>query len=252
MFNLKTAVLGIATGATLGATSATACDPVHQMEYKTTGGWFTMSINGAHLGHGGGGLIAGVQLVQNWIVSGNNVVTVDFVGDPGTISATFKLVRVCDGSADKEILKSSTFSGRRVEAFPFQINHAVDAEYTKAEVSDASGLMEAVEKFQRSVRSGKIDDAILLHEPMLRDYAAQGAPIETVKDHMREMLSNDDALFAQKLVAEPVLGGRIYQVLNADFASPFHVDVQESGGSLSWNTGTYWGKYDGKWMIVAR
>lgn len=249
---LRTAALAASLGTALGAGGASACDVMHSLQHETDGGWYLLSINGAQLDHGAG-TSSGARPLQDWLVTGPNVVTADFRGDAGVMSGRFSILKSCRGEMpDETPVDSVTLDGSGVAELVFTHGGAVEAEYTKAEVAGDKGLMEAVTALQDAVRAGDIDKVMAMHAPMLREFARQGAPIDRVEEHMREMLAAEGPLLAQKLIAKPILGGRVYQVLDADWAPPVHIDIEANGGTLSWSTGTYWGRFDGEWAIVAR
>lgn len=215
-----------------------SCDVQHRVTYETSGGWFHMRINGAQLGFGGGGM-SGTQSVQDWLVQGQNIVRIDFRGDPGTVSGTFTLEQGCRGAFETRMLETVQFDGNRVAEMTFLIAQPIEREYMKAEKLGDAGLMDAVMRFQERAKAADIDALMALHAPMLADYAGLGAPMDKVVPHMREMLLDKNGILAQKLTARPVLDGRIFEVLNADYVPPFHVDTKVGQGMLSWNTGTY-------------
>ena len=241
----------IATGLMMAAAAACDGDAFYQVRYQTRKGDFTMTLNGAHLSHGGGAT-SGVQQIRNWLVKGQNVVRIRFYGEPGTVFGSFSMEEGCRGSFDYRVLERVSFDGTGWAELVFDNDEPVFGEFMNAEVRGRKGLIEAVETFQEAVRAGKIDDVIAMHQPMLRDYVREGTPIDRVKDHMRTMLGEQNAIFANDLTVKPIMGGRIYQVLDADHLPPFHVTRKAGPGTLTWSTGTYWGVFDGKWAIVAR
>ena len=242
-------ICGVALAMLTG--TASACDVIHAVKYEISEGGFAMLHNGAVVHYGDEGEVGQYPLLD-WLVEGENTVTIEYRGDAGGNPSTFSLEKGCRGEFETEILQEISLGKSEVKELTFINDTPVVSEYIHAQTENDVGLIEAVKAFQTAVKNGDMEYAMAVHAPMLRNFKRQGAPIESVKEHMLELLSDKNAFLSQKLSAKPIMDGLIYQVLSSDDGAPFQVTTEMNGGTLSWNTGTFWGKFDGEWAIVAR
>ncbi|WP_162651908.1 hypothetical protein [Lentilitoribacter sp. Alg239-R112] len=247
MKSCKLALLGASIS--ILTTAASACDIIHIVKYEVMDGSFAMLHNGAIVHHGSAGDIGQFPL-RDWIVEGENRVTIKYHGNSLEPPSTFSLEEGCHGEFETKSVGEITFNNSGAKELQYMNNSNVSAEYTRAAVEGDNGLLEAVIAFQTAVKTGDIETAMTAHEPALREFARHGVPLDRVKEHMREMLAAEEYFIAEKLVVRPIMGGRVYQVTDSDFNSPLQVQFEMNGGVLSWKTATFWGKFDGKWAII--
>lgn len=228
--------------------TAWACEVVHGLRINVESGTYSVSLNDVFLYDGDDSLSSHERGMTEWLISGENVVKVEFFGKQGE----FSIVQACAGSfAVGNFLSQIEFTSSASKELRFVHKAPVDAAYTDADIAGDKGLMDAVRKLQDAAKAGDVETLMAMHEPMLKDYEKRGGRIDYVRPYMRDILSRYPAEVAESLTAISVMGGRVYQVLGPDNQSPVEVSGDYDGGTFHWTSGKFWARFEGKWRIVA-
>ena len=110
--------------------------------------------------------------------------------------------------------------------------------------------MDAIEQLQKAVRVRDVDTIFALQAPLFRDAIRQGYSLDNPQMITRKLLSEGVLNIAENLVVTPVMGGRVYQVLDPAFERPVSATIEDENGMFQWYSGTFWARFDGKWGIV--
>ncbi|MEM7523939.1 MAG: hypothetical protein AAF360_09330 [Pseudomonadota bacterium] len=235
--------------AVLSAGAASACDMIRLVDISLQNGGYQLYVNGVFVDEGSGGSIYSGKPLRNWLVEGENTVTLDYEAESGTAS----LREGCEATFDKAITTAEiALSGASTAEMTFKVKEPVAAEYVKADVADEAGLMDAVAALRTAIANKDFDAFWALHAPMLREYERQGAPMELLEERYGELLKVMDPVYAEGLSAEPVLGGLVHIVRGADGAPTVSYEGKVDGSSIRWTTGTYWARFDGEWGVMER
>ncbi|MEM8917493.1 MAG: hypothetical protein AAGE37_01430 [Pseudomonadota bacterium] len=228
--------------------AASACELIHGLRINVESGSYSVTLNGVFLYDGDDSLSSHERGLTEWLVSGENVVRVEFSGEQGE----FAIVQVCAGSfADDGFLSQIKFASPASKELRFVHTAPIDAAYMNADIAGDTGLMDAVQKLQDAAERGDVDALMAMHEPMLADYEKRGGQIDYVRPYMREILSKYPAETEKSLTASAVMGGRVYQVLGPENRSPVEVSGEYEGGTFHWTSGKFWARFEGDWRIVA-
>lgn len=240
----------------LGAPAAAQdCDIMHALQIDVKDGRFKVFLNGVYLYEDDDKLIKHARGFNAWQVQGENLVRVEFDGKAGD----FSVIRACRGAfpdkngdfPDADTVGEAKFDGTASKDMRFHREAPVGAEYMKAEIAGDDGLMEAIKKLQDAAASGDVDTVMAMHAPMFRDAERRGMSLDWLTTYMRDILSKNPVDIATGLVAKPIMGGRAYQVLNAEQKSAISLNAVYKDTKVFWNSGTFWARFDGKWLILA-
>lgn len=228
--------------------AARACELVHGLRINVESGTFSVKLNDVFLYDGNDSMSPHDRGLTEWLVSGENVITVDFAGTKGE----FSLVQACRGGlADDGFVSQIRFSSPASKELSFVHEAPVNAAYMNADIAGDAGLMDAVRKLQQAAKTGDVEAVMAMHDPMLKDHEMRGGQIDWVRPYMREILSRYPAEIEESLTAKPVMGGRVYQVLGPENRSPLEVSGEYDGGTFHWTSGQFWARFEGKWRLVA-
>lgn len=238
------------------ASTAMACNLEHALQTKITSGSYKVFVNDVYLDkylannvyvNAGSDPSIGGGTFSEWLVEGKNTVRIEFDGDGGEFLITEK----CHGvRTDGKLVDQVAFDSPSSKTMSFVHNIPVAAEYLMAEIADDAGLMDAVKRFQNAVRARDADTVFAMQAPFFRDAKRQGIPIDSVKLFTRAVLKTGAITAPESLVATPVMGGRVYQILDAGFRSPVSVTMTLEDGTNTWKSGTFWARFDGKWGVI--
>jgi hypothetical protein len=185
---------------------------------------------------------------RDWLVEGENGIRIEYNGD----DAQFSITQGCRGSMpDETSVDEVEFRAPGTKTLSFVHDRSVEAEYQNAEIAGEEGLAEAIADFQRAALARDIDAVFALQAPLFRDGERQGYPVDEARAFAREVLTRGTTEIAEDFSMTPVLGGRVYHVVGPQMQSPVRVFYTDEDGTYSWSSGTYWGRFDGKWGVVA-
>ncbi|MEL6795097.1 MAG: hypothetical protein AAFP78_16690, partial [Pseudomonadota bacterium] len=89
-----------------------------------------------------------------------------------------------------------------------------------------------------------------LHAAMHEDLALQGRSDKATAFKFRSALEGAGATPTSEIFLRPVLGGRVWEALDAEFRPPIDVVVEANGGEVPLRTGTFWMKRGGAWSVL--
>ena len=253
VFDLRRFLMALVSATLLQATSVSACELVHALDFKVESGKYELLVNDVFVSLDEG-YSQGTRplLGEDWLVEGDNTVTVNFLEEGGTPEATFAIVTGCLGEfPEGEPLASVTVDAPGTHVLGFTNGQPVDALHIRAEAAGDEGLAEAVARLQRAVEARDVETVIALHGPMMRDAERRGAPVDELRGMIGFLITQQEARLARDLVTTPAMEGRIHQVMTAEREPPVAIEVDQDGARFSWMTGVYWGRFDGEWGIVA-
>lgn len=234
---------------------AVACDTTHALRINVQSGTYEVYLNDAFLYAGNSSNALHHRSFTEWLVPKNNIVTVKFDGTDGE----FSLIKGCLGQFPSDnFISQVKFTAAGSKTFSFDHVLPLDNHYQRADIAGDSGLMDAVKVLQDAARKGDVVKILSIHAPMLDEYKRTEkskeeaeAFVAQVQDYMRYILTENDIVIADTLIAKPIMGGRVYQVLDRNKRSPIAVSSIEDDGSYSWNSGTFWARFNGEWQLIA-
>ncbi|PHR14230.1 MAG: hypothetical protein COA41_17595 [Sphingopyxis sp.] len=245
---LLAAAIALTTIAATQGESAESCIIEHGLQDRLGSGSARIFVNGVYFrteeGPGSGG-----GTFTDWLVEGENEIRIEYDGD----DARFSITRGCRGAIPgDDFVDEVEFDAPGTKILTFVHDRPVEAEYLNAEIAGNAGLADAIESFQKAAVARDIDTIFALQAPMFRDAERLGYPVDSAKAFAREVLTNGTTEIAESYSITPVLGGRVYQVLDAKMQSPVRVTYKAEDGTYSWSSGSYWARFDGKWGVVAQ
>lgn len=222
------------------------CVSEHGLQDKLKSGTANIFVNGVFFRREQGPSSGGGTF-QDWLIEGENTIRIEYDGD----DAQFSITQGCRGAfPNEEFVDQVEFDAPGTKTLSFIHDRPVEAEYLTAEISGEEGLEQAIAKFREAAIARDIDTIFALQAPLFREFERRGYPVDVGRAFAREVLTNGTAEIAETLSITPVLGGRVYQVLDAHMQSPIRVVYKDKDGSYTWHSGTYWARFDGKWGVV--
>ena len=228
--------------------SGQACITEHGLQDRLGSGAARIFVNGVYFrteqGPGSGG-----GTFTDWLVEGENEIRIEYDGD----DAEFSITQGCRGAIPGEdFVDAVTFDAPGTKTLRFVHDRPVESEYLNAEIAGDEGLAEAIAAFQQAALARDVDAIFALQAPLFREVERQGYPVAAARDFAREVLTNGSAEIAKSFTITPVLGGRVYQVVDAEMKSPVRVVYKAEDGTYGWSSGSYWARFDGEWKVVAQ
>ncbi len=244
---LLAAAIALTTTAATEAEVSKACISEHGLQERLGSGNAVIFVNGVFFRKEQGPLSGGGTF-QDWLIEGENTIRIEYDGD----DAQFSITQGCRGALpDKEFVDRVEFDAPGTKTLSFIHDRPVEAEYLNAEIAGEEGLPQAIAKLQEAAIARDIDTIFALQEPLFRENERRGYPVDIARAFAREVITNGTAEIAESFTITPVLGGRVYQVLDPHMQSPIRVVYEDENDSYSWTSGTYWARFDGKWGVVA-
>lgn len=244
---LLAAAIALTTIAATGKDAAQTCISEHGLQERMGSGAARIFVNGVYF-RTEQGPSSGGGTFTDWLVEGENKIRIEYDGD----DARFSITQGCRGAIpDENFVDDVEFDAPGTKTLRFVHDRPVEAEYLNAEVAGEDGLAEAIEDFRKAAVARDIETIFALQAPLFRDAERRGYhPVATAKAFAREVLTNGTAEIAKNYTITSVLGGRVYQVLDADMQSPVRVVYKAEDGTYGWTSGSYWARFDGKWGVV--
>ncbi len=244
---LLTAAIALTATAATEASVAQACISEHGLQDRLESGSANIFVNDVFF-RKEQGPSSGAGTFQDWLIEGENNIRIEYDGD----DAQFSITKGCRGAMpDKEFVDQVEFDAPGTKTLSFIHDRPVEAEYLNAEIAGDEGLEQAIAKFRAAAIARDIDTIFALQAPLFRENERRGYPVDIARAFAREVLTNGTAEIAESFTITPVLGGRVYQVLDSQMQSPIRVVYKDEEGSYSWASGSYWARFDGKWGVVA-
>ena len=241
--------LGLAAAfAAAGAFAARACDPVTLLEYDVQGGWWQIEVNGVYLDSGASQFASGGAPIKDWLLRGDNTVTVKLEADKGD----FSLYRICEDGSDRKDFAKASLTGRSSEELGFSVEAPPLRLFLDQEPVSDDGLLKAVEDLKAAFTARDADAVWRLHAALQADMALNGQKTGAAQWQMGKVVENIEPDFAANLRARPVLGGRVWEVFGDDFAPPISDEVAMNGGSVPFQTGSFWMRRNGEWSVLVK
>ena len=245
---LLAAAIALTTIAATREKDGETCITEHGLQDRLGSGSARIFVNGVYFrteqGPGSGG-----GTFTDWLVEGENEIRIEYDGN----DAQFSITQGCRGAIPgDDFVDVVEFDAPGTKTLRFVHDRAVEAEYLSAEIAGDEGLAEAIAEFQKAALARDIDTIFALQAPLFREVERQGYPVDMARDFAREVLTNGTAEIARRFTITPVLGGRVYQVVDADMKSPVRVVYKAEDGTYGWSSGSYWARFDGEWRVVAQ
>lgn len=238
----------IAALAALSAAPAAsdACERIVLLEYDIENGGYQFELNGVYLEHGGGQFSSGGVPLKTWLLPGENTLTVFFEGDDGR----FSLSSMCEDGGEARAIEETRLNGRANADLAFAADDPPRRLFSDAEPTGQAGLAEAVAALRTAYADRDADAFWALHAAMRADLALQGRSAGATEFKFRSALDGAGAAPASEIILRPVLGGRVWEALDAEFRPPIDVVVEANGGEVPLRTGAFWMKRDGVWSVL--
>ncbi|AMO72688.1 hypothetical protein [Sphingorhabdus sp. M41] len=244
---LLAAVIALTTTAATDTEGAQSCVTEHGLQDKLGSGSAKIFVNGVFF-RAEQGPSSGGGTFTDWLVQGQNKIRIEYDGD----DAQFSITQGCrDEMPDDEYVDQAIFDAPGTKTLSFIHDRPVEDEYLSAEIAGEEGLAEAIESFHKAAVARDIDAIFALQAPLFRDAKRRGYPVDIARAFAREVVTKGATKIAESYTITPVLGGRVYQVLDANMEPPIRVVYKDENGSYEWSSGSYWGRFDGKWGIIA-
>ena len=244
MHPFKSFALALTLAATGGA-AASACDIVHAYRYQMDDGAYSLALNGVHLrrttdpgDYSGGGPF------NQWLKEGENVLSLTM--EQGT--ADISIIRACATDFDGETLVEASVATGETANLTFFVETAPPAPYANVGALSDDGLADAVAALKAAMEARDFDTFYAMHEGLVMSATAQGFPEQALRGMMSETVADGEASYNDALIYEPVLDGRVWQVMTAEKQYP--VVIKLHGGDTMVETGAFWTKIDGRWRVA--
>lgn len=245
---LLAAAIALTTTAATDAEVAQSCVSEHGLQDRLGSGSAKIFVNGVFF-RAEQGPSSGGGTFTDWLVEGENEIRIEYDGE----DAQFSITQGCRGAMpDKEFVDQVKFEAPGTKTLSFVHDRPVEDEYLSAEIAGEEGLAEAIESFHEAAVARDIDAILALQAPLFRDAERRGYPVDIARAFAREVVTKGTPKIAESYTITPVLGGRVYQVLDAKMQSPVRVVYKDENGSYEWSSGSYWARFDGEWGIVAQ
>ncbi|WP_170336119.1 hypothetical protein [Ruegeria arenilitoris] len=229
--------------------SALGCQPMHQVNYKTDGGYFDIRLNGVLVMAGDS--YSGVVKLDQGLMDGENTITVTYDAKGAQDVAYFAVHEGCEGEfPNEQSLASVEIHGDGEQELVFDSQSPVEAFFPGAVISDGKGLLDAVKELQAAVQRRDVETVFAFHEPLLTKMAESGAPMERINAHVTKMLTEGEITLMQNLTLTPVLDGLAWEVLAPSSQPPVVVHLEQDGGQYEWTSGTRWVFVDNAWYVI--
>ena len=134
--------------------------------------------------------------------------------------------------------------------FTFFAENTPEMPFAKKKLS-RDGLPKAIERLQKAANERDFERIWRLLEGMRIRAEAEGFPVEQFKAFTQTIVEGGEVSTRTDLELKPILGGRVWQVMTADYDAPVTIKYKEDGGSTTMRPGRFWSKIKGKWRIVA-
>lgn len=228
--------------------AASACEIVHGLRINVESGSFRVTLNDVFLYSGDDGLSLHERGLTEWLVPGENTLKIDFDGNEGD----FSIVGVCKGEfADGNFLSKVKFTSPSSKELNFTHKAPIEYVYLNADIAGSDGLMDAVTKLQEAARAGDVDTIMDMHSPMFAEFERRRGNSDGVKNYIRGILTDHPITLTENLTVEPLMSGRIYQILGPADQSPISVSGNTKNGSFSWTGGAFWARFKDQWKVIA-
>ncbi|MEO1611425.1 MAG: hypothetical protein AAFU55_03590, partial [Pseudomonadota bacterium] len=193
-----------------------ACDRVVLLEYDIRNGGYQFELNGVYLEHGGGQFASGGVPLEEWLLPGENVVTVRFDGEEGR----FSLTELCEEGAGAETIEGTLLTGQVNADLAFAADDPPPRLFSTSKPTDDAGLADAVAALRAAYADRDADGFWALHAAMHEDLALQGRSDKATAFKFRSALEGAGATPTSEIFLRPVLGGRVWEALDAEFRPP--------------------------------
>lgn len=237
---------------------ARACDVVHVIAYQHTAGselsvWVNDAVVFRALPGGSGG-----SATPRFLINGTN--TVSAILDPGSAEAPKARLEVFDGcegefpfpvGENENVLASLALDGDNSAQTSFELTGQPETAWSTAEpADDDAGLLDAAQALIAAAKAQDVDAYVGAFKPMLADMAARGMPAEQMLASMAAgVFSEMEVVDPKPLSARAILGGRVWEVTDADGKAP--LQFQGPGGEAdSLEQGMYWVHDGSSWGVV--
>ena len=238
----------LASAILLTGRGAHACDETILLEYQVNDGRYQVELNDVYLDSGGAQSTSGGIPLTDWLLAGENIVTVSINAAAGD----FEVYAICDGGSNRRSFDAASLSGRQRADLSFGVVAPPPRLYLSAQPTDDDGLLEAVAALQSAMKAQDVDAAWSLHAAMRAEMEAAGRPMKAEAYQMGKIVENISPVLAPNLVTRPVLGGRVWEVYGDDFAPPVSAVVSVNGGQVDFRSGSFWMKIDGAWSVYRK
>jgi len=253
----KTAIATAIALVTAMPGAAAACDVFHGLRVKIESGTYHAALNDVLLddrGHSVSSVNGTAKPssyefgLTDWLVPGENIVTIDFDGTAGE----FEIFARCKGTyADDHIVDTVTFASPSSQQLRFEHQGPLEYSYLKADIAGDEGLLDAVTELQDAARAGDVDTILRMHRPMIEEFGRRMGSTDGIIFYLRSILSSDPVDIVETLTVTPVMGGRVYQIRGPDDQPPISVAGKTDEGSFYWPGGVYWARFGDEWAVVA-
>lgn len=246
MINKSSAVACLLAGL---ATHTAACEMEHSLRYKIDSGAHVVRLNGVLIDYG----IAhsGFMRLTKGIVNGENTLSISFETPNGAGAAQYSILKGCKGGLPNETpVGELAFAGEDTKEIRFTSANVQSEVYPNAQVTDGTGLREAVQVLQNAVRDRDTRSVFAMHGPLFSNMKAEGRPMPQINAHVRKMIRKGQISISETFDMNPVFGGQAWEVRAASDAPPVSISLDADGGTYEWYTGTLWVFADGEWSVL--
>lgn len=244
-----------------GQGAAADCEASWMLTYSAVGNLF-VAVNGAPVHRGGSeNSYTGGAPIGHWLKAGENEVKIRLSPIGSTpVEAHVEAARVCRGQMVEtqggnpgkvaEIALDKAGAG----AATFQVDTPPSTPYDAAVVTDGAGVEAAVRKLQAAFKAGDVDTIVAMHAPMIAMAEKMGmrGAAEQFRGLFAQNLAKADLAYVDQLKVTPALDGKVQVASGPDDASPIDFRVKSDRGSLIFDTGIFWAKLNGEWLVISR
>ncbi|MEO3428969.1 hypothetical protein AAFN88_08950 [Pelagibius sp. CAU 1746] len=239
--------------------SAQSCDEIVAVAYKGSDrGSLTIRVNEVTLLRESSSGMANF-VPPNLLLEGENTLSIELAArDGGAPTAAAEVFKGCRGEMPKDpgengnVLGTVALDAPGTDSTTFTVTGLPAYSYLSAMPSDDAGLLEAVAGLVETARNKDVDGYFAHLQPMLHDFALDDPQAPEMLRQMADYLFGQASEIVEPgaLTATPVLGGRAYQVQDAEGNAPLQFALSvDNGTETLWQAGVWMKTADG-WKVL--
>lgn len=241
--------------------SAQSCKEIIAVAYEGSDqGNLTISVNDVTLLHDYSGNTANF-VPPHLLLEGENTLTIELTArDGGAPTARAEAFRGCVGEMPKDpgqnddVLATLTLDAPGSDSTTFTVGGLPAYSYLTARQTDDAGLLEAVADLIETIRKKDMEGYFAYLQPMFHDLALDDPQAPEMLRQMGAYLVGGPVELVEpgELTVTPVLGGRAYQVQDADGKAPvqFLMPGEDSDTPDELSQAGIWIKTADGWQVL--
>lgn len=233
------------------AAQSYACEVEYSLHHKMPNftDFYNVRVNGVLVAQGDRS--SGHLKLHKGLIPGKNEISVLYETFKKDSKAEFSIHKGCKGRVPKgRLIAKMKFTGESEKTVSFRQKTINSVVYPGAEPSDGSGLEDAITRLQTAVRNRDVKTIFAMHEPLLAQMKADGAPMDFVTKHAHSAIKQGEITVHERLKITSKMNGAVWQVLGPNGAPPVSIHQELENGYNRWHSGSLWIFVNGEWAIL--